>query len=101
MQETYKYSILEKKHVTLQMGSSTAMKRKGNFNQGSSKGRYASVENVSVFWYFQTNRLAACPKRTRGFFQKHHQFAQKVEKKITSASVTKPTMLVISLERMF
>lgn len=53
MQETYKYSILEKKHVTLQMGSSTAMKRKENFNQGSSR---VDMLLLKMFQYSGTSK---------------------------------------------
>lgn len=50
MQETYKYSILEEKHVTLQMGSSMAMKESREFESRLLQIRSASNdENIQVF----------------------------------------------------
>lgn len=68
MQETYKYSILEKKHVTLQMESSTAMKREGNFNQGFSRVDRLLLE---IFKHFGTSKQAqtcSVSKKNQGFF---------------------------------
>lgn len=50
MQETYKYSILEEKHVTLQMGSSMAMKKSREFESRLLQTRSApNDENIQVF----------------------------------------------------
>lgn len=52
MQETHKYSILEEKHVTLQIGSSIDMKKKkGNFNQGFSR---LDMHLMKKFKYFSS-----------------------------------------------
>jgi len=55
MQETYKYSILEEKHVTLQMGSSIAMKKEGNFNQGFSR---IDMLLMKILQYFSSSEQA-------------------------------------------
>lgn len=70
MQESYKYSILEEKHVTLQMGSSSAMKKEGNFNQGFSR---LDMHLMKIFKYFRSFEQAQTfkiPKKKEGFFPK-------------------------------
>lgn len=70
MQESYKYSILEEKHVTLQMGSSSAMKKEENFNQGFSR---LDMHLMKIFKYFRSFEQAQTfkiPKKKEGFFSK-------------------------------
>lgn len=96
MQESYKYSILEEKHVILQMGSSSAMKKEGNFNQGFSR---LDMHLMKIFKYFRSFEQAQTfkiPKKKEGFFQKHNCTAQKVGK-FLSLSQAEPTLPVISL----
>lgn len=68
MHETYKYSILEKKHVTLQMGSSTAMKREGNFNQGFSRVDGLLLKTLKYSGTSKQAQTRSVSKKNQGFF---------------------------------
>lgn len=101
MQELYKYSILEEKHVILQMGSSSAMKKKeGNFNQGFSR---LDMHLMKIFKYFRSFEQAQTfkiSKKKEGFFQKHNYTAQKVGE-FLSPSQADSTLPVLSLSGIF
>lgn len=72
MQETYKYSILEKKHVTLQMGSSIATKKEGNFNQGFTRLDMLLMKIFKYFSSFEEAQAFKMSKKKEGFFQKYN-----------------------------
>lgn len=100
MQELYKYSILEEKHVIFQMGSSSAMKKEENFNQGFSR---LDMHLMKIFKYFRSFEQAQTfkiSKKKEGFFQKHNYTAQKVGE-FLSPSQADSTLPVLSLSRIF
>lgn len=97
MQESYKYSILEEKHVILQMGSSSAMKKEGNVNQGFYR---LDIHLMKIFKYFRSFEQAQTfkiSKKKEGFFQRHNCIAQKV-REFLSPSQVESTLPVVSLQ---
>lgn len=86
MQETYKYSILEEKHVTLQMGSSIAMKREGNVNQGFSRLDMLLMRTFKYFSTFEEAQTCNMSKKNLDCFSKSIISSLRVEK-FTSASL--------------
>lgn len=100
MQETYKYSILEEKHVTLQMGSSIAMKREGNVNQGFSRLDMLLMRTFKYFSTFEEAQTCNMSKKNLDCFSKSIISSLREWKNSLLPLFIESTMLVLTLKSM-